>query len=254
MSPLLTARPSVSVTLRLVGACVVTALAAATVAFTGHDGRSSAAAPACLAGGCVCAALVAHMLNASWKANDDARLAWMCAGVTVALIGLVTTLFTSPAIFPDGSSIFSQSGDAAVTRYLIIHLALVVAGALAIAGVSPRPRSLLIFGGLGFLLLAWAAVDSSPVGGVPTPDGIGLGARGAVGLLALAQVAVAILWWRRSSGAPTRGGSRAPPARPGGWSPACSPAWGGACWTCWRTWRRRSSSPACGGRASRCAP
>jgi EAL domain-containing protein (putative c-di-GMP-specific phosphodiesterase class I) len=203
MSPLLTARPSVSVTLRLVGACVVTALAAATVAFTGHDGRSSAAAPACLAVGCVCAALVAHMLNASWKANDDGRLAWMCAGVTVALIGLVTTLFTSPAVFPNGSSIFSQSGDAAATRYLIIHLALVVAGALAIAGVSPRPRSLLIFGGLGFLLLAWAAVDSSPVGGVPTVDGIGIGARSALGLLVLAQLAVAALWWRRSSGAPT---------------------------------------------------
>ena len=36
MSPLLTARPSVSVTLRLVGACVVTALAAAIVAIAGH--------------------------------------------------------------------------------------------------------------------------------------------------------------------------------------------------------------------------
>src|SRR3954468_19500403 len=201
MSPLLTARPSVSVTLRLVGPCVVTAVAAGLVALAGHGGGVGGRPPACLSVGVVCAALVAHMFHASWKAVDDGRLAWMAAGVTVAFAGLVTTLLAMPALVP-ADSLLSQSGDAAATRYLIIHLALVVAGALAIAGVSPRPRSLLIFGGLGFLLLAWAAVDSSPVGGVPTPDGIGLGARGAVGLLALAQVAVAILWWRRSSGAP----------------------------------------------------
>jgi EAL domain-containing protein (putative c-di-GMP-specific phosphodiesterase class I) len=202
MSPLLTARPSVSVTLRLVGACVVTALAAAFVAIAGHGSRASAVTPACLAVGCVCAALVAHMLHASWKATGDARLVWMSAGVTVAFAGLVTSALASPALFPDGGP-FSQSGDAAATRYLILHLALVVAGAFAIAGVSPRPRSLLLFGGLGFLLLAWAAVDSSPVGGVPTADGIGLGARTAIVLLILTQLAVAVLWWRRAGGAPS---------------------------------------------------
>jgi EAL domain-containing protein (putative c-di-GMP-specific phosphodiesterase class I) len=202
MSPLLTARPSVSVTLRLVGACAVTALAAAIVAVAGHGGHSSAVAPACLAVGCVCAALVAHMFHASWHAVDDPRLAWMSAGVTVALGALVTSLLAAPALFPHGAPL-AQSGDAASSRYLILHLALVAAGALAIAGVAPRPRSLVLFGGLGFLLLAWAAVDSSPVGGIPTADGIGLGARTAVWLLVLAQLAVGALWWRRTSGAPS---------------------------------------------------
>jgi EAL domain-containing protein (putative c-di-GMP-specific phosphodiesterase class I) len=202
MSPLLTARPSVSVTLRLVGACVVTALAAAFVAIAGDGSRSSAVTPACLAVGCVCAALVAHMSHASWKATGDGRLVWMSAGVTVALGALVTSLLASPALFPDGGPL-NQGGDAAATRYLILHLALVVAGAFAIAGVSPRPRSLLLFGGLGFLLLAWAAVDSSPVGGVPTADGIGLGARGALALLVLAQLGVGLLWWRRTGGTPS---------------------------------------------------
>src|SRR4051794_31829122 len=186
MSPLLTARPSVSVTLRLVGACLLAAVAAGVVALPGHGGRSSAAAPACLTVGVVCAALVAHMFHASWKAVGDGRLAWLSAGVTVAFGSLVTTLLAQPALFPGGGPL-NQSGDAASTRYLILHLALVIAGALAIAGVSPRPRSLLIFGGLGFLLLAWAAVDSSPVGGVPTADGIGIGARTALGVLVLAQ-------------------------------------------------------------------
>src|ERR1700754_2403126 len=179
MSPLLTARPSVSVTMRLIGACAVTAIAAAIVATTGHGGRSSAAAPACLAVGCVCAALVAHMFHASWKAVDDPRLAWMSAGVTVAFIALVTSLLAAPALFPDGG-LFAQSGDAASSRYLILHFALVAAGALAIAGVAPRPPTLVLFGGLGLLLLAWAAVDSSPVGGIPTADGIGIGARTAI--------------------------------------------------------------------------
>ena len=48
MSPLLTARPSVSVTLRLLGACAVMAVVAAFVPLAGGDGESSAAVPACL--------------------------------------------------------------------------------------------------------------------------------------------------------------------------------------------------------------
>src|SRR3954452_20041473 len=104
MSPLLTARPSVSVTLRLVGACVVTAVAAGLVALAGHGGGGGAAAPACLAVGVVCAALVAHMFHASWKAVDDGRLAWMAAGVTVAFAGLLTSLLASHALFPNGGS------------------------------------------------------------------------------------------------------------------------------------------------------
>src|SRR4051794_22957477 len=80
MSPLLTARPSVSVTLRLLAACAVTGVVAAFVPLAGGDGESSAAVPACLTVGIICAALVSHLLYASAKATDDSRLAWMSVG------------------------------------------------------------------------------------------------------------------------------------------------------------------------------
>src|SRR4051794_394567 len=70
VSPLLTARPSVSVALRLLAACVVTAVAAAVVPLAGA-GASSAAVPAFIAVGCTCAALVGHLLYASCRAMDD---------------------------------------------------------------------------------------------------------------------------------------------------------------------------------------
>lgn len=202
MSPLLTARPGASVTLRLVAACAVTAAIALVVALTEHGGRASAAVPACLAAACVCAALVGHMSFASARAVDDGRLAWISAGVSIAVFGLLTSLFADRGLFPGGGPI-SQSADAAAARYLIWHFALVAAGALAIAGLAPRPRSLVAFGGLGFLLLAWAAVASSPFGGLASPDGIAPAMRVLVALLIAGQLAVGLLWWRRSDGAPS---------------------------------------------------
>jgi hypothetical protein len=93
MSPLLSSRAPVSVNLRLLGACAVTAVVAAVVALSaGSHARPTAAVPACLAVGCVCAALVGHMLHASARAVDDSRLLWMSAGVTVAFAGLVLNL------------------------------------------------------------------------------------------------------------------------------------------------------------------
>src|SRR5262249_21005280 len=112
MSPLLTARPSVSVTLRLLGACLVTAVVAAFVPLAGGDGASSAVVPACLTVGIICAALVSHMLYASSKATDDCRMAWLSAGTTVAFIGLILTLLALPSVFPNGGPI-NQSGDSA---------------------------------------------------------------------------------------------------------------------------------------------
>jgi EAL domain-containing protein (putative c-di-GMP-specific phosphodiesterase class I) len=202
MSPLLTARPSVSVTLRLVGACAVTALAAVFVAIGAGGSASSAAVPVCLAIGTVCAALVAHMFHSSRNATDDGRLAWLAAGVTVAFLGLLTSVLAQRTLFPDGGAI-QQTADAGAARYLIWHFALVSAGALAIAGAAPRPRSLLLFGGLGFLLLAWAAVDSAPFGHITTTGGITPVMRALVALLAVGQIAVAVAWWRRAAGAPS---------------------------------------------------
>src|SRR3954447_7461221 len=119
MSPLLTARPSVSVTLRLLGACVVTALVAAFVPLAGGDGQSSAAVPACLTLGIVCAALVSHLLYASSKAEDP-RMAWLSVGTTIAMLGLIGSLLALPSVFPDGGPV-SQTEDAAAARYLIWH-------------------------------------------------------------------------------------------------------------------------------------
>lgn len=200
MSPLLTARPSVSVTLRLVGATLVMALAAAAVPFLGGDGRSSAAVPACLTLAIVCAALVGHLLFASARAIGDPRMAWLSAGTTVAVIGLLTSLFALGSLFPDGGPV-EQSADAGAARYLIWHVALIASGAVALAGWEPRLRSLFIFGGLGALLLAWAAVAPSTFGDLASNDGLSPALRALVALTVAAQAGVAALWRRRAGGA-----------------------------------------------------
>src|SRR3954469_16469972 len=199
MSPLLTTRPSVSVTLRLLGACLVTALVAAFVPLAGADGESSAAVPACLAVGIVCAALASHLFFHSARVAGDPRLASVALGTTVALLGLITTLLALPSVFPHGGPV-SQSADSAAARYVIWHVALFSAVGLALAGVRPAPRSLLIFGGLGALLLAWAAVAPSPLGHLTSGDGFSPTMRAIVALIVVAQAGVAVLWWRRAGG------------------------------------------------------
>src|SRR5688572_19795151 len=200
MSPLLTARPSVSVTLRLLAACTVMALIAAAVPFLGADGRSSAAVPAALTLGITCAALLSHLLFASGKAIDDPRLAWLSVGTTLALIGLLLTLFALPSLFGGGGPV-EQSADAGAGRYLVWHVALIAAVAIALAGVQPKLRSLLIFGGLGALLLAWAAVASTPFGELASNEGYSPTMRALVASIVAAQAGVAVIWWRRAAGA-----------------------------------------------------
>ena len=200
MSPLLTARPSVSVTLRLLGATIVTVLIAASVPFFGGDGRSSAVGPAVLTLGVVCAALVSHLLHASAKPTGDDRLAWMSVGTTLALIGLVLTLFAQPSLFPDGAPV-AGGPDAGAARYLLWHLALLAAAGLALSGLEPKLRSLLIFGGLGVLLLAWAAVVSTPFGDLASSSGFSPTMRALVAVIVAAQAGVAAAWWRRAGGA-----------------------------------------------------
>ena len=147
--------------------------------------------------GATCAALLSHLLYASGKATDDPRLAWLSVGTTVALLGLLATLFALPSLFADGGPI-SQSADAGAARYLVWHAALPAAAIVALAGVEPRLRSLLIFGGLGALLLAWAAVSSSPFGELASGDGYAPAMRALVALIVVAQAGVAVVWWRRT--------------------------------------------------------
>ncbi|WP_053227838.1 EAL domain-containing protein [Solirubrobacter soli] len=184
-------------TLRLVGATVVMALVAAAVPFLGGDGRSSAVVPAVLCVAVVCAALVSHLLYASARATGDGRLAWIAIGTTLALLGLALTLFSSPSLFPDGSPV-AMSEDAAAARYLLWHVALLAATGLALSGLEPRLRSLLIFGGLGALLLAWAAVVSTPLGDLASSDGFSPTMRVLVAVIVAAQAGAAALWWRRA--------------------------------------------------------
>ncbi|MDA0162070.1 EAL domain-containing protein [Solirubrobacter ginsenosidimutans] len=200
MSPLLTARPSVSVTLRLLGATLVMALIAASIPFFGGDGRSSAVVPACLTLGIVCAALMSHLLFASAKATGDGRLAWMSVGTTLALVGLALTLFSQPSLFPGGAPV-GMNADAGAARYLLWHVALLAAAGFALAGWAPKLRSLLIFGGLGVLLLAWAAVVSTPFGELASSSGFSPTMRALVAVIVAAQAGVAVLWWRRAGGA-----------------------------------------------------
>src|SRR5262245_51805053 len=193
MSPLLTARPSVTVTLRLVGACVATALIAVVVAIAGGGTASSAAVPCALAIGVVCAALVAHMLYASVRAADDPRLAWMSAGVTIAFAGNVLAILASSAVFP-GGGLVAQDGDAAVARYLIWHAALVGAGGFALAA-APTARRLAGFGGVALALLVLCSI-SSPLDGFIDAGAYTAVTRVILAAIVVGRVAVAVLWWR----------------------------------------------------------
>jgi len=204
MSPLLSSRAPVSVNLRLVGACAVTAAFAVIVAFSaGSTNRPTAAVPAALAVGCVCAALVGHLLFSTAGAVNDSRLRWMSAGVTIAFAGLVADVLGQRTIFLDGGPV-EQSVDAVAARYLIWHVALLAAGALAVAGVRARPRELLAFGAAGIALLLYASLASAPLGDLASSgSGYHSGVRIAVAIVAFGQLAVAAAWWRRSGGAPT---------------------------------------------------
>jgi EAL domain-containing protein (putative c-di-GMP-specific phosphodiesterase class I) len=204
MSPLLSSRAPVSVNLRLLGACAVTAAFAVVVALSADSGgEPTAAVPAALTVGSVCAALIGHLLFASARTVDDARLLWMSAGVTIAFAGLVANLFGQPTIFPGGGPV-EQGPDAEAARYLIWHVALLAAALLAVAGVRAHPRALLAFGAAGLALLAYASLSPAPLGDLASADGgYDAGLRTAVAIVALGQLAVAGAWWRRAHGAPT---------------------------------------------------
>jgi EAL domain-containing protein (putative c-di-GMP-specific phosphodiesterase class I) len=204
MSPLLSMRAPVSVNVRLLGACGVTALVAAVVAVSAGTGRPTAAVPACLAIGCVCAALVAHLLHASARTVNDSRLLWISAGVTVAFAGLIATLLGQPTVAPNGGPI-SQAEDSLAATYIIWHAALLAAGVLAVMGIRTRPRELVAFGAGSIALLLWASLSDAPFGDLASTDGYQGVTRTLVALIAVGQLAVAAVWWKRSGGAPTWG-------------------------------------------------
>lgn len=201
---MLSARAPVSVNLRLLGACAVAALFAGIVAFSaGSTNRPTAAVPAALAVGGVCAALVGHLLFATARTVNDSRLLWMSAGVTIAFVGLVLNLLGQPTIFLTGGPV-EQSADATAARYLIWHVGLLAAGVLAVTGVRARLRDVVAFGAAGVLLLVYAAIASAPLGDLASStDGYHAGVRTVVGIVAVGQLTVAAAWWRRSGGAPT---------------------------------------------------
>ncbi len=205
MSPLLSTRAPISVNIRLLGACAVTALFAVVVSLSAGTDRPTAAVPACLAVGAVCAALVAHLLHASARATDDTRLLWMSAGVTIAFAALVAGLLGDRSVFPDGGPV-SQGADALAARFLIWHVALLTAGVFAVAGLRARPRELVAFGAGGVALVLFASLSATPFGDLAAADGtFHAGVRTVVGIVALGQLAVAAAWWRQAAGSPTWG-------------------------------------------------
>jgi EAL domain-containing protein (putative c-di-GMP-specific phosphodiesterase class I) len=206
MSPLLSARAPVSVNVRMLAACAVTAVAAGVVALSAGGGtRPTAAVPAALAVGCVCAALVGHLMHASARAVDDSRLRWIAAGVTVAFAGLVLSVFAQPTILT-GDGPVARGVDSGAARYAVWHVALLAAGALALANVRARPRELLAFCAAGIALLAYTSLADAPFGDLAGADGsYNAGLRTLVGVLAAGLLAVAVAWWQRAGGAPTWG-------------------------------------------------
>jgi EAL domain-containing protein (putative c-di-GMP-specific phosphodiesterase class I) len=207
MSPLLSMRAPVSINVRLLGACGITGLIAIVVAIGAGSDEPTSAVPACLAVGCVCAALMGHLMFASARAVNDTRLLWVSAGVTVAFAGLVATLLSQPNLSPHTGPIkLSLGEDSNAARYLIWHIALLVAGLVAVARVRTRPRELFAFGAGGIALLLWASLADAPLGDLAAADGgYHASVRTIVGLIALAQLGVAFAWWKRAEGAPTWG-------------------------------------------------
>jgi EAL domain-containing protein (putative c-di-GMP-specific phosphodiesterase class I) len=207
MSPLLSMRAPVSVNVRLLGACGVAGLIAVVVAIGAGSDKPTAAVPACLAVGCVCAALMGHLLFASARAVGDTRLLWVSAGVTVAFAGLVATLLSQPNLTPHDVPVkLSLGEDSNAARYVIWHLALLIAGLIAVVCVRARPRELVVFGAGGIALVLWASLADAPLGDLADADGsYHATVRAIVGLIALAQIGVAFAWFRRAEGAPTWG-------------------------------------------------
>ena len=203
MSPLLSARAPVSVNLRLLGACAVTALFAVVVAFSAGTNRPTAAVPAALAVGCVCAALVGHLTFATARSVNDSRLLWISAGVTVAFAGLVASVLGQPTIFFGGGPV-EQGVDATAARYLVWHVALLAAGVLAVARVRANPFAVVAFGAAGIALIVYASLAGAPFGDLASSaEGYHAGVRTGVAIMAIGQLAVAAVFWRQAGGAPT---------------------------------------------------
>jgi EAL domain-containing protein (putative c-di-GMP-specific phosphodiesterase class I) len=205
MSPLLTSRPSVSVTRRLLGACLVTALIAVVVALgAGETGRPPGVAPAFFAAGAVCAALVAYLLLASAPAVKDCRLRWMAAGAGVACLGLLLNLCGLPTVFPDGGPI-SQGEDAMAARYIAWHAVLAAAALLAVAQVAPTRARVISFLAPSLALLAWTSVSSAPFGDLVTFGGYHGAVTVTVALLVALQAGAAAAWWLAEGRVPAWG-------------------------------------------------
>jgi EAL domain-containing protein (putative c-di-GMP-specific phosphodiesterase class I) len=182
----------------MIGIAVVVALS------VGGD-HPTGAEPACIAIAAVCAALVAHMLYASAQPLGDGRLLWISAGVTFALAGLIATGLGMPLLFGETPPL-THGADAMTARYLVWHAGLLCAALLALAGVAPRRKAIATYGVAWGALLVWTCVSSAPFGGLGGgPHGFGSALQIVFGAMAVAQAAVAALWWRRTQGAPNWG-------------------------------------------------
>ena len=149
----------------------------------------------------LCRAGQPHVSTPRLGATGDDRLAWLSVGTTLAMVGLDHDPDRAAEPVPRTADRSSQSADANAARYLIWHGALIASAVLALAGIAPTMRNLLLFGGLGALLLAWAAVASSPLGDLASSGGFSPTMRALVALIVIAHAAVAAVWWRRAGGA-----------------------------------------------------
>ena len=195
-------RPSVSVVRRLVAACAVTTALAVVVALSnGATGRPAGAAPAFLAAGAICAALVTHLARAAARAVGDGRLRWMAAGAAVACLGLLANLSGQASVFPNGGPV-TQSVDALTARYLAWHTALALAAVLAVAGVRATRTRLAGLVAAGAGVLAYASAASAPFGQLVTEGGYSFAVKVAVAVLVVVLAGAAAAWWRSEGRVP----------------------------------------------------
>ena len=154
---------------------------------------------------------MSHLLHASAKATGDGRLAWMSVGTTLALIGLALSLLALPSLFPDGAPGHPERRRQRRALPDLARSRCSPPRRSRSPAWQPRLRYLLIFGGLGALLLAWAAVASAPFGDLASSDGFSPAMRALVGAAS----------WSRRPASPSSGGG-APAARCPGATCACS--------------------------------
>ena len=108
----------------------------------------------------ICATVAVFILGSRARADGDARLGWVGAGVAVGVVAMVLQLVSFPVVAPDGG-FFGTGDQSSAALYLLFHLSFaggVAAGAL---GAPVRWQVPSVVG--GWVLALLLAADAIPL-------------------------------------------------------------------------------------------